>query len=309
MIQSIIKDNKVRLQLAKGILGEVLLLYWNITGTDSVTLDWRGKNYRPVGASLDFMVAVAWFIGRRGKLLRFKRPSYAMWRYFENDALDSSTNKLERKSRPSKEVAAGYPVLYLARFISSEYGHKVITRLSIKEDFQKSANEWFASHIKGDWVAVHYRGTDVAKIKDVYKKRYKIDLKPYVTYLKEALGSQCSIFACSDQAQFIDEMKAVFPGRVFARDIKRSCDDRAIHKHTAQCKEQDIYDQERDALIDVLVLAKAELIYTTGSGLVDVVRYFNPETKIVSLDGRTIGRGKNNAPIPEPDLFERLSLP
>ena len=122
------------------------------------------------------------------------------------------------------------------------------------------------------------------------------------------LDSQCSIFACSDQAQFIDEMKAAFPGRVFARDIKRSYNDWPLHFHSASCADQDIYAQQRDALIDVLVLAKAGLIYTTGSGFVDVVRYFNPETKIVSLDGRTIGRGKNNASIPGPDLFKRLSL-
>ena len=67
--------------------------------------------------------------------------------------------------------------------------------------------------------------------------------------------------------------------------------------------------QEMDALIDILILAKAELIYTTGSGFVDVVRYFNSQTKIVSLDGRRIGRGKNNIPIPRKDLFDRLSIP
>ena len=199
---------------------------------------------------------------------------------------------------------------YIGRyFISSDYGHKVLTRLSIKECLQKSANEWLESHIKGDWVAVHYRGTDTKKHRNGYcKKRYRIDLKPCVTYLKAVLDSQYSIFACSDQAQFIDEMKAAFPERVFARDIKRSHDNTPLHKPLVPLAKYDNYEHERDALIDILILAKAGLIYTTGSGFVDVVRYFNPETKIISLDGRPIGGGKNNVPIPEPDLFKRLAL-
>ena len=62
-------------------------------------------------------------------------------------------------------------------------------------------------------------------------------------------------------------------------------------------------------MIDVSALAKSELIYTTGSTFINVVRYFNPEAKIVLLDGRTIGRGKSNLPTPKPDLLKKLSLP
>ena len=149
-------------------------------------------------------------------------------------------------------------------------------------------------------MAVHYRGTDVRKYKDGWcKRRYKIDLKSYVTYLKAVLDSQCSIFACSDQAQFIDEMKAVFPGRVFARDIKRSYDDKHLNVDSVPFVNPKrpvidavVYAQERDALIDILVLAKAGLIYTIGSGFINVVRYFNPEIKVVSLDGRIAGWGR-----------------
>ena len=287
------------------------LLFWSIFSwkTGPIIANW--EVHRPVGTSLDCMVAVAWFQEKQGNTLKFKRPSNAIWRHFENNVLVNSTNRAEQESSSSREVLLTNSMAYIGRhFISSEYGHQVLTRLSIKEDLQKSANEWFESHIKGDWVAVHYRGTDVVKGKDgICKLRYTIELKPYVTYLKEVLDSQCSIFACSDQAQFIDEMKAAFPERVFARDIKRSYDNAPIHLHHVPFAEGDNYEQEIDALIDVLVLAKAGLIYTTGSGFVDVVRYFNPETKIVSLDGRTIGRGKNNVPIPAPDLLKRLSLP
>ena len=69
----------------------------------------------------------------------------------------------------------------------------------------------------------------------------------------------------------------------------------------------DNFNQEKDALIDLLILAKAKLVYATGSGFVDVVRYFNPQIKIISRRGqRRIIRGKNNAPMPRMDLYDSL---
>ena len=67
--------------------------------------------------------------------------------------------------------------------------------------------------------------------------------------------------------------------------------------------------QQKDAIIDLLILAKAKIIYTTGLSFVDVVRYLNPDIKIVSLDSRKIGRGKNNIPIPTKDLYDKLKNP
>ena len=304
-IQYIVRRNITRMRLVK----EILLFYWDTVGADSITMDW--KVCRPIGPSLDGMVVAAWLMERRGIALKLKRPSGAIWRYFENHTLVNSMNRPGQEHCFSREITRINSLAYLGRLMSAEYGYKVLTRLSIKEDIQKSADEWFENHIKGDWVAVHYRGTDVwEERKKGLSKRCRLELRSYVTYLKKALAAQCSIFACSDQAQFIDEMKAAFPGRVFARNIKRSYTNKPTHAdHYPQTHGNNkIYQQESDALIDILVLAKAGLIYTTGSGFINVVRYFNPETKIVSLDGRTIWRGKNNMPIPEPDLLKRLSL-
>ena len=55
-----------------------------------------------------------------------------------------------------------------------------------------------------------------------------------------------------------------------------------------------------------MILAKARLIYTTGSGFVDVARYFNLQMKIVSLDQRRMSQGKNNVPMPRMDLYDSL---
>ena len=181
--------------------------------------------------------------------------------------------------------------------VPSKIAYKLSEKLPVRKELRNEADEWFNKHIRGDWVAVHYRGTDA-----VGTRRYKIELEPYVTYLKAVLDNKCSIFVCSDQAQFIDKMQAMFPGRVFARDIQRSSSSEPIHQTPGHGGVQ----QKKDALIDILILAKANLIYTNGSSFADVVRFFNPKTKIISLDGSK-GRGCY-IPIPQQDVFDNLKI-
>ena len=173
----------------------------------------------------------------------------------------------------------------------------MFSKSPIRKELKEQADDWLNRHIRGDWVAVHYRGTDVKK----HAFRHPIDPDSYIIYLKEVLDSRCRIFVCSDQAQFIDMMEVAFPGRVFARDIQRSDSDDALHLHPRYLSRQ----QRRDAMIDMLVLAKAELIYTTGSAFISIIRFFNPKIKIVSLWG--VER-HNHVPIPRKDLYESLRI-
>ena len=262
------------------------------------------NEYRPIGTSLDGLVALAWFCEKMRINIQIKNPSRMVWRHFENDTLINAKNGSEQKFKQPSTLILANDIGWLGTFfVPSEYGHKILSKLSIKEELRQSADKWFDRHIKGEWVAVHYRGTDVRARKRKrneykHKHRYRIELDSYVAYLKEVLGDRYSIFACSDQAQFIDKMRIAFPKRVYARDIQRSYDNRPIHLHDISHEEDDNYHQEKDALIDILILSKANLIYTTGSGFVDAVRYFNPKIKIVSLDEREIGIGENNIPIP-----------
>ena len=233
------------------------------------------EDYRPIGTSLDGIVAFAWVCEKMKINVKIKKPNSMIWRHFENDNPISITNESMHKLQPFVrerffENNVGW---FGICFISSAYGHKVLLTLAINPYLKRCANQWSADNVKGDWIAVHYRGTDAVKAKNTtHKYRYRIALDPYITYLKEVIGDQYSIFACSDQAQFIDKMRIAFPNRVFSRDIERSYDDSPIHRYDV-CeinKEIDTFNQEKDALIDLLILAKAKLIYTTGFGFVDV---------------------------------------
>ena len=272
------------------------------------------KDCRPIGTSLDGIVGFAWVCEKMKINVKIKNRNGMIWRHFENDNLisnkDTSTHKLQSVAR---KKFFGNDIAYFGHFfVSSKYGHKILSKLVINQNLERRANQWFVDNIKGNWVAIHYRGTDVARLKNTKcKQRYRMDLDPYITYLKGVVDNQFSIFAYSDQAQFINKMCIAFPGRVFSRDIERSYDESPIHRHDIIEKRKGIdhFNQEKDALIDLLILAKAKLIYTTGSGFVDAAQYFNPQTKIISLDQKRIGRGKNNMPIPRKGLYDRLCRP
>ena len=247
---------------------------------------------------LDCFVAFAWLCEKMGTDIKIQHPCKMVWHHFKNDTIINTARQQKNNHEKQKEYYCNTGLALIGLFSnSSEYGYKILSKLSIKDELKYAANQWLKQHIEGDWVAIHYRGTDATGL-----QRDKINLDRYILYLQEVLDNRYKIFACSDQAQFIDKMREAFPGRVAARDIQRSYNDVPIHR-------QGHYQQEKDALIDILVLAKSKLIYTNGSAFVDIVRYFNPKVKIVTLNGQGRGRISGNVlPIPKKELFNKLRV-
>ncbi len=219
------------------------------------------------------IIGVAWFSEKIG--INIKVSSPGLDHLFENLVLTHSQKYQFRDNKQFRSNAKMLLEIYAKTVIPSEYGYKVISKLAIKGEFSSQADEWAGSNLQGDWIAVHYRGSD----RKVVVKHRLIEKESYIAYLKEVLDDHCNIFACSDQAQFIDQIKGAFPGRVFCREIVRSQDGRPLHMDTEYYGAE----QMKDALMDILILSKAKLIYTTGSWFVDVVRFFNPSVKIISL--------------------------
>ena len=226
---------------------------------------------------LYLVIGIKWFCEKAQIDVGFYFPKHDD--FFENPLLASSEKKCREISGGPKKFKANKTLIYYAKTtIPSEYGHKIISKLKVKEELQQQANVWIDNSLRGGWLAVHYRGTD-AIVRDKY--RYT-RIENYIAYLKEVLDDHSSIFACSDQSQFIDQIHAAFPGRIFSRDIQRSDDKTPLHRNLKYKGDQ----QTQDALIDLLVLSRASLVYTTGSYFIDVLRFLNPEIKIISLDGR-----------------------
>ena len=264
-----------------------------------------GCSYRGIGNIFNALIATAWLCEKMQVNLKVEGLSD----FFENDVIINNSLKYhESHFEDTKEFFAGKAnILWVgAMYIHSEYGFKISQKMQVKKELMECADEWFNNHIKGHWAAVHYRGTDV-KVK--FKYRY-VDIEDYIAYLGKVLGDKCNILACSDQVQFVDRMHIAFPGRVFVRDIQRSCDYRMLHTDPEYIGIQ----QKKDAFIDLLILAKADFVYATGSGFVDTLRFLNPSIKIASLDGRwlvksfPLGRNSpNGMPIPEKEWFKKIN--
>ena len=214
--------------------------------------------------------------------------------YFQSSVILKQYKKIDPKPCV---VHLRLPIFYkpiAEHIVPPEFGYRVLSKLRISSEIKEQVDRYINPYADEDWIAVHYRGTDVRELEWRY-----MPLESYIFYLKKVLDDRHRIFACSDQAQFIDAMHAAFPGRVFATDVQRSYDEFPIHigREGRHAKPH----QKREALIDLLILARAELIYTTGSGFVDSVRWFNPHTKIISLDGRK--RKGNYLAIPKKEMI------
>ena len=264
-----------------------------------------------LGSYFSRIIGVAWLCEKLGINVKFTFPDTYITSggdFFENSVLDYAKTCQPKNFMQLKKPLVNldyreglYPSIWeeFAKCkISSEYGYKIISRLSIKQEIQQQADQWSTENIKKACIGVHYRQTDV-----IHEHRI-IRIDSYIDYLKQVLDDHCQIYACSDNAHFIEAMPKAFPGRVVSRDITRSDDGRSLHRHEPYAGHQ----QRQDALIDMLTLAKVKMIYTVGSFLIDTIRFFNPATKIVDLNGRGTNWYKNflnYLPVPRMDLVQK----
>ena len=259
--------------------------------------------YGNVGTTLFTLVGIAWICEKLNINLKPLRKNSGYYDIF-NSTLNYSEHCQCEEFMKSREPITHISQIkhyrmnlrdILAEFsrnrISSEFGHKIISALSIKQELQQQADRWYDTNVKGDCIGVHYRATDA-----LFQR--KMTIEAYITYLEKVLDKDSYIFACSDKEQFITQMKTTFAGRVIARDIKRSYTHQPIHHG---------YDsqQVQDAFIDLLILSKTELIYTVGSNFTDIIRFLNPTIKIICLEPRA-KRIPNYLPIPKKDLVEKM---
>ena len=264
-----------------------------------------------LGSYFSRIIGVAWLCEKLGINVKFTFPDTfisGVSNFFENPFLNYAKvchpENFTKLKKPLVDLCYRkqiYPSLweeFAKSKISSEYGYKIISQLSIKQEIQQQADQWSDENIREDCIGVHYRQTDV-----IHEDRI-ISIDNYIDYLKQVIDDHCQIYACSDNAHFIDAMHEAFSGRVVSRDITRSKDGRSLHRHEPYAGHQ----QRKDALIDALTLAKVKMIYTVGSYFIDAIRFFNPAIKIISTDNRKIKYYKsisNYISIPQRHLVEK----
>ena len=222
-----------------------------------------------------WIVGIAWFFEKMNCNIKFVFAR--RFNYFENSILRVSQESLSEQYIALRLNMQEFQNHCMS--ITSEYAYNVMSRLTIKRKIREKADKWAGTNLKGNWIGVHFRGTDAGVVRG--HTRNFIELEVYISYLKRVLDKHLNIFVCSDQGQFIDQMNEAFPSRVFSRSIRRSYSNRSLHMHRPFYHRG--FWQRKDALIDLLVLSRANLIYKTAGRFSDLTRFFNPEIKIISL--------------------------
>ena len=172
------------------------------------------------------IVGVAWLCEKLGINVKFTFPNtYGTGNsnLFENPVLNcAKTCELENFTRLKKPLSIklhGSPWFsYSKSRIPKEYGHKIISKLSIKQEIQQQADQWRNENIREECVGVHYRQTDAIEQERI------ISIDSYIDYLKQVLDDHYKIYACSDNVQFIEAIHRAFSDSVVSRDITRSQD-------------------------------------------------------------------------------------
>ena len=256
------------------------------------------------------IIGAAWLCEKLGVNVRLTFPNSYIndgSTFFENSALSYAKvchpENFTKLKKPLTELHYSNEGLcpslweeFARRKISSEYGYKIISELSIKQEIQQQTDQWCDTNIKGECVGVHYRQTDSIREHRI------ISIDSYIDYLKQVLDDHYQIYACSDTAQFIDAIHKAFPDRVVSRDITRSKDGKSLHNHQPYTG----YQQKQDAFIDMLILAKLQMIYTVGSFFIETIRFFNPTIKIIALSNLyPHKRISNYLPVPRMDLVRK----
>ena len=123
------------------------------------------------------IIGMAWFFEKMNCNVKFVFDEG--YDYFENSIL-----KVSQEFLAEKFISLRLDMQEFNRYcihIPSEYAYSVISRLSIKQDIQRQADEWVRSNLKANWIGVHFRGTDM-----VVRKQGGgfVEMDTYIYYLE-----------------------------------------------------------------------------------------------------------------------------
>ena len=194
-------------------------------------------------------------------------PSYGQnwWEYYFEPINNQSSSKIK---------VFYYLDSWKIQFCNSrKYNNYLIEKyIRLKPDVHSKIESFVSLYLRGFEyiIGVHYRGTDkvtigseaprvtYTKVAEVLKKQ--IDALAYKNY---------RIFVATDEIDFIQYLNDQFPGKI--------CVNMEAHKKCTN------YLRGQNALIDCILLSKANLIIRTDSNLSLVSTFFNHQVPVIEL--------------------------
>ena len=150
--------------------------------------------------------------------------------------------------------------------------------LIIKPNILKEVDDFESKYFTNKTIlGVHYRGTDKkSEANQISYKKVEKNIELYLT--KYPLTNY--VFVSSDDNNFINyiEKSAINCPIIYNNDSYRSSDDLPIH-----LAKNDLYEINKDALINCLLLSRCTTLMKTASILSDWSKLFNPKIQIILL--------------------------
>jgi len=142
--------------------------------------------------------------------------------------------------------------------------------LKVKPEIQKKVDAFYEDHIKGrKTIALHLRGTDKAT------EIQPVALEDLCSIANEyaAKSPGCQFFVCTDELSLLTRAQELLHGEVIAYDAFRSRDGNPLHLDHSH--EQSPAQLGEDVIIEVLLMARCDLLVHTWSNVSLGAMYFN----------------------------------
>jgi len=204
-------------------------------------LDFYETNPECTGLEVDFQFG-AFFDHRHGR-------NY--WEYyFEPINIEKKPQEADQDRVKFKNwMLQSYFPLYAQYVLSRERSAELIKRyIKPKPHIQQKVDQFYNQHFKNKYViGIHYRGTD--KYLEAPKCSYEAVCNAIDPEL--SLHQDAVIFIASDDQNFVDFARELFPEKVISIAMKRSTNNLPIHTPNSM-----MYDVGESAVIDYLLLSR-----------------------------------------------------
>lgn len=164
-----------------------------------------------------------------------------------------------------------------AHALASKY---IRPKKRILEKVNQFCKQYFSQH---NVIGVHYRGTD--KAGEAPRVSYETASQTIQNVLQQRGTPQkpCRIFIATDEQAFIDYARSLWGDSVCYRNTIRSTNEqKAIHYNDGRSP----YQLGEEAIIDMLLLSKSDIIIRTSSNLSLWSTYFNLTVPVIELSHR-----------------------
>lgn len=201
------------------------------------------------------------------------------WSYYFDtlqypNRLNSTRKPILKRIGDHEKGAIGNAAHY---FFTRKYAHSLIEKyIKIKQDVLDEVEGFAVKNLKGKTViGIHYRGTD--KHLEASYVDYSMLISALEKEVKALEDADFVIFLATDEPIVLERLSASYRDKLVFTNAERM--EMPVHYASQRC-----YQKGRDALVDMLLLAKSNLIIRTNSNLSAVSCFFNPDMRVVNLN-------------------------